>query len=110
MDEHRDARNCERPRRVAVLSSSRWSPFRGSIHYLSLALAELGHEVLYVDPPVSPTSLVRHPDRLQDLRGPTLATLAPRVRRWIPRVVPGQNSAIGQRLNARLISAGLDRL
>lgn len=95
--------------RIAVLSSSRWSAFRGSMHWLAMALAELGHDVLYVDPPISLLSLIRQPDRRRDLTGPRLERPLPRFQVWHPQVVPGQNSAAGQRINARLLRRGIHR-
>lgn len=79
------------------------------MHWLSLALADLGHEVLYVDPPVSPLSLIRQPDRRRDLAGSALERPAPRFTVWHPRVFPGQNSAVGQAANARLLRGGVRR-
>jgi teichuronic acid biosynthesis glycosyltransferase TuaH len=79
------------------------------MHWLAMALAELGHEVLYVDPPVSPLSLVRQPDRRRDLTGARLEQPLPRFRVWHPLVVPGQNNPAGQRINARVLRSGVRR-
>lgn len=72
------------------------------------ALADLDHTVLYVDPPVSPLSLLRQPARLSDLVGRRDETVDG-VHVWRPRVLPGQNSRVGQRLNTSLLDRGLQR-
>lgn len=90
-----------------MLASARWSQFRGQSQYVALALAELGHDVLYVDPPVSPVSVVRDRARLPDLIGHAVEHPDPRLTVWRPRVVPGQNSMFGQAFNARLIRYGI---
>jgi teichuronic acid biosynthesis glycosyltransferase TuaH len=95
---------------IAVVSPARWSLFRLSKQYTAMALAELGHEVLYVDPPVSVGSALRDRDRIRDLRGPRLTEAAPGLRVWRPVVAPGQNSTAGQRVNAALLSRGIHRL
>ncbi|MHB8669969.1 MAG: glycosyltransferase [Acidimicrobiales bacterium] len=95
--------------RSAVLSSSRWAGFLGNVQALALALFDRGHDVLYVDPPVSPLSLLRQPQRIRDLTGRALERPHPRLRIWRPRVLPGQNSAFGQRMNARLLDRGISR-
>ena len=96
--------------RVVVLSSARWGAFQVSKQLVSHSLADLGHEVLYVDPPISPLSFIRHPDRLGDLR--TRAVRSPRegVTVWTPRVIPGQNSSLGQSLNAAVMGRRLESL
>ncbi|MEY2423452.1 MAG: teichuronic acid biosynthesis glycosyltransferase TuaH [Acidimicrobiaceae bacterium] len=94
---------------VAVVSPARWSLFRLSKQYLSLAFASLGHDVLYVDPPVSVASTVRDRDRMRDLRGPRMEAAATGLRVWHPVVAPGQNSHLGQRLNAALLRRGITR-
>lgn len=92
-----------------MLSPARWSLFRLSKQYTALALAALGHDVLYVDPPVSIGSVVRDRDRLRDLRGPRSVSPAPNLRVWRPIVAPGQNTRAGQRFNARLLERGIAR-
>jgi glycosyltransferase involved in cell wall biosynthesis len=92
-----------------MLASARWSQFRGQSQYVALALAELGHDVLYVDPPVSPFSVVRNRARAPDLFGAALERPAPNVLVWRPRVMPGQNAWLGQRVNARLTERGIAR-
>src|SRR5439155_5833976 len=79
------------------------------MHYLALAFAQLGHDVLYVDPPVSPLSLIRHPDRRADLFGPATLRPADHLEVWKPRVLPGQNSSVGQRVNATIVERGMAR-
>jgi len=93
--------------RVALVSSARWSSFRLSKHFVALALANLGHDVLYVEPPVSPLSLVRHRQRWADLRHPRDEQVQDRLWVWGPRVLPGQNSAAGQRANAVFLARGV---
>jgi teichuronic acid biosynthesis glycosyltransferase TuaH len=95
---------------VVVLSSARWDSPPLSKHYIARALAELGHDVLYVEPPVSILSPLRDRSRLRDLVGPTLRVIKPRLRVWRPRAVPAQNSSASQWVNARLIERGLARL
>ncbi|MFZ6004376.1 MAG: glycosyltransferase [Actinomycetota bacterium] len=91
---------------VAILSSARWSSFWVSKQLVARALARLQHDVLYVDPPVSPLSLIRQPARLSDLLGPR-DDERDGVRVWRPRAMPGQNSGIGQAVNASLLTKGL---
>lgn len=73
------------------------------------AFASRGHDVLYVDPPVSPLSVIRQAGRHRDLTGPSDTEETVGLRVWHPRVVPGQNSAGGQRINAGLLYRGLKR-
>lgn len=91
-----------------MLSSARWSSFRLSKQHLSIALAEAGHDVLYVDPPLSAGSLLRDRSRWPDLRGRDEVGEAG-VRVWHPIVLPGQNDRRVQRLNARLLRRGIRR-
>ncbi|MGQ0831582.1 MAG: glycosyltransferase [Microthrixaceae bacterium] len=91
---------------VTILSSARWSSFWVSKQLVARALAGLDHSVLYVDPPVSPLSLIRQPGRVHDLMGPRDEQHGD-VRVWRPRVIPGQNSSLGQRINAALLMRGL---
>lgn len=95
------------PTRVAVLSSARWASFKLSKHSVSEALAELGHEVLYVDPPWSHGSLLRDGTRREDRRAPVDEAVAPRLDIWRPRVLPGQNLAVVQLANASLLRRGI---
>lgn len=96
--------------RVAVLSSARWAAFRRSKHFVSLALAQLGHQVLYVDPPVSPLSLLRDRDRLADLLGPAVVRAdQPGLTIAHPRALPGQNSTLGQRVNSLIVQRAIRR-
>lgn len=92
---------------VVLLSSARWRSFRLSKHFVSLALAELGHRALYVDPPVSVGSLVRHPERRTDLVGPRHEAPLPGLQVWHPLALPGQNSAVAQWANAALLRRGI---
>jgi teichuronic acid biosynthesis glycosyltransferase TuaH len=95
------------PMDVAVLSSARWSSFRLSKHHIAQALARDGHEVLYVDPPLSPVSVLRNPARRSDLRAPRDLEVERGLRVWRPRVIPGQNGRIGQSANAAVLQRGL---
>jgi teichuronic acid biosynthesis glycosyltransferase TuaH len=95
--------------KVLFLSSARWSGERLSKQDLASALASLGHEILYVDPPVSPLSPIRDPGRARDLLSREQAPAQRGVRVWTPTVLPGQNSAVGQRCNARLLARGVRR-
>ena len=95
---------------LAVLSSARWDEYWGNIHYLDRALVRLGHQVLHVDPPLSPLSVLRHPDRMSDLVGRRVRGADDGVTVWRPRVLPGQNSRAGQVVNSRLLRRGLSRL
>ena len=95
--------------RVVVLSPGRWGEYRGNMHNLAIALVELGHDVLYVDPPVSPLSVLRQPGRARDLFGRSDHRSPEGVHVWAPRVLPGQNSPPGQRANARLLARGIQR-
>lgn len=92
--------------RVAVLSSARWSSFWVSKQLVARALSGLGHEVLYVDPPVSPLSLLRQPSRRSDLLGPRHEQIDG-VDVWRPLVVPGQNGRVGQQVNAAWLARGV---
>lgn len=92
---------------VALLSSARWRSFRLSKHFVSLALAELGHRALYVDPPVSVGSVVRHPERRTDLVGPRHEAPVPGLEVWHPLALPGQNSAAAQWANGALLKRGI---
>src|SRR5438270_5513041 len=94
---------------VAVLASGRWAAFRGSLHSTAVALGEAGHDVVLVDPPVSPLSLVRHRDRWRDLTARRRESVAPGVDLWRPVVAPGQSSPLGQRLNAPWLAHGIGR-
>jgi teichuronic acid biosynthesis glycosyltransferase TuaH len=96
--------------RVVAVSSSRWSGYSSSLGSLATAFSDLGHHVLYVDPPVSPLSLVRQPERLGDLLGAARESPRPGLEVWRPRVVPGQNSAVGQRVNTAILRRGIGRL
>ncbi len=94
---------------VAVLSSARWSGMWLSKQRVSEALARLGHTVLYVDPPLSPLSVLRQPARRADLRAAVDERAAEDLAVWRPRVVPAQNSRWGQAVNARLLAGGVHR-
>lgn len=65
--------------------------------------------MLYLDPPLSVLSPVRHPARLGELVGPSSTRPRAGVTVRTPRVLPGQNSRIGQSLNARLLAADVRR-
>lgn len=93
---------------LAVLSSTRWASAWLSKQHLAAAWREAGHEVLYVDPPVSILSPLRQPDRLRDLIGRSRRSVDG-IEVWTPRAAPGQNLAAVQRANARLIRWGIDR-
>jgi teichuronic acid biosynthesis glycosyltransferase TuaH len=95
--------------RAAVLSPSRWASFRLSKQFVALALAEAGHEVLYVDPPVSPLSALRDRRRLADLAAPALERPAPGLAVWRPRVLPAQDRASVQRINGGVVARGIAR-
>lgn len=95
--------------RVVVLSSTRWSSAWLSKQHLTAALARLGHEVLYVDPPVSPMSLLRQRDRFGDLLSFGDERPLPGVTVWRPRVLPAQDSAVVQPVNARHLVGGILR-
>src|SRR5207244_4659592 len=86
---------------------ARWRAFHVSKQLVSAALARLGHDVLYVDPPLSPFSL-RHRDRLIDLSRKPLHPRA-NLEVWTPLVLPGQNGRVGQRLNGRILLRGVAR-
>lgn len=92
-----------------MLSSARWSSFRLSKHFVALALAERGEDVLYVDPPVSPLSVLRDPTRRADLVGVRDEVAPSGVRVWRPVVAPGQNGRVGQPVNGRLLARGVRR-
>lgn len=94
---------------VALLSSARWRSFRLSKHFVAVALAELGHRTLYVDPPVSAGSAIRHPARRADLFGPRHEATAPGLQVWHPLALPGQNSRVGQWANAGLLEQGISK-
>ena len=66
--------------------------------------------MLYIDPPLSPLSLIRHPERLTDLRGRRVSDIDARLSVWRPVVVPGQNSRIGQFVNGLILERGIRRL
>lgn len=91
------------------MSSARWSGFRLSKHFVARELAARGHDVLYVDPPVSVGSLARNRSRWRDLTDDRIERAEHRLTVWRPVVLPGQNSAVGQRLNGRLLSDGIAR-
>lgn len=93
--------------RATILSPSRWASFRLSKHFIASALAARGDEVLYVDPPLSPLSAIRQPARKADRRAPKDETVNAHLHVWRPRVLPGQNSAVGQSVNATLLARGL---
>lgn len=95
--------------RICVLSPARWDAFQVSKQLVTRALAEMGHDILYVDPPISPLSLIRHPDRLNDFRRPASRHALPNLQVWTPRVVPGQNARLGQRVNGALLRRGILR-
>jgi glycosyltransferase involved in cell wall biosynthesis len=76
---------------------------------VALTLGAAGHDVLFVDPPLSPLSVLRHRSRAADARAPADETVAEGVRLWRPKVLPGQNSALGQAVNARLLLRGVRR-
>src|SRR3954447_22294369 len=90
-----------------LLSPSRWASFRLSKHFIASTLAAQGDDVLYVDPPLSALSGGRQPARRNDRRAPRDETVAPHLRVWRPRVVPGQNGGIGQAINAGVLARGL---
>ena len=92
---------------ILVLSSGRWSSAPGSMHYTAGALCALGHRVLWVDPPVSPVSAVRQPERWTDLRGPRHEQPPGGPEVWRPVVAPGQNGSFGQTVNARWLLRGI---
>lgn len=94
--------------RVVVLSSTRWdSPWLSKQH-LAAAWRRRGDSVLYVDPPVSVLSLLRQPDRARELLSRSDRQDGG-VDVWTPRVVPGQNRSVPQRLNAGRIVRGARR-
>src|SRR5438309_11990717 len=100
----------ENTMQVAVISPARWSLFRLSKQYLAAALASSGHEVVYVDPPVSVGSVVRDRTRWRDLVGSRVESPHPRLRVWHPIVLPGQNTRFGQSVNAFTMAGKLQRL
>lgn len=93
--------------KAVLVSPARWRSFRLSKQYIALALSRLGHDVLYVDPPVSPLSLLRQPSRWRDLAGDSDDRPSPHLRVWHPRAVPGQNTVVGQRLNGDALHRGV---
>src|SRR5689334_19585657 len=95
--------------KVVVLSPARWSAARRLPQFIAGALALLGHEVLYVDPPVSVLSPLRDRARLQDLRGPRSERGPDGLAVWHPVVLPGQNARIGQAANAAMLERGIRR-
>ncbi len=92
---------------AVVVSSARWEGDPLSKHHIARALAGLGAEVCYVDPPVSVLSPLRNPARLGDMWGARDAEVAPGLHLWRPWALPGQNSRLGQRMNAGLLARGL---
>lgn len=96
--------------RVAVLSPARWGGFWGSMHYTALGLRALGHEVLWVDPPLSPLSPLRQPERRADALGARREVTAEGVAVWRPIVLPGQSSRPAQAANGRWLARGVRRL
>ncbi len=68
------------PVKVLFLSPASFGSFRRSKQFLALAMGRQGHEVGYVEPPVSPLSVIRQPQRWRDLIGPSLRSPAPGVR------------------------------
>jgi teichuronic acid biosynthesis glycosyltransferase TuaH len=96
------------PMQATVLSSTRWASPWLSKQHLAVSLGALGHDVLYVDPPVSPLSVLRQPERWVDLRGGTRPA-ATGVRVLTPRVLPGQDLRLIRPLNARLVAGGAAR-
>ena len=95
--------------RATVVSSARWSSFRLSKHFIALALAAQGHDVLFVDPPVSPLSVVRSPQRRRELLGPSDERPAANLRVWHPRVLAPQSHPAVRAVNDRLIARGIAR-
>lgn len=65
--------------------------------------------MLYVDPPVSPLSLIRHAGRWRDMITPYRKTESPCLGVWTPKVLPGQNTRVGQTLNSVVLARGLRR-
>ncbi len=92
-----------------VLSSLPLAQYAHATHHRAKALANLLEPVLYVDPPVSPLSLIRHPERRGDLIGPRFAVDPAGLRVWKPTVIPGQNTPGTRAVNARLLRAGIVR-
>ncbi len=82
---------------VAVLSSARWSLFRLSKQHLSLAMARDGHQVVYVDPPLSPLSVLRNRDRMADFRAAADEEPEPRLHVWRPRSCPVRTAPSARR-------------
>ena len=76
---------------------------------LSEALARLHHRVLYVDPPVSPFSVLRDRSRLRDLFATSSSEPLPGLQLWRPRVLPGQNARLVMRGNTSILRAGVER-
>lgn len=97
------------PLGILVLSSQRWSGPPGSMHFTAEAFCRLGHRVLWVDPPVSPMSGFRQPERWADIRGPRDEHPPGGPTVWRPVVAPGQNRAAGQALNGRWLRNGIGR-
>lgn len=95
---------------VGVISPARWSLFRLSKQHLAIALARAGHDVVYVDPPVSVGSVLRDHERWRDMKSARVEVADADLRVWRPVVLPGQNSSFGQQINARLLSRGLQRM
>lgn len=89
-----------------MLSSTRWDSAWLSKQHLAAAWRGAGHQVLYVDPPVSVLSPLRQPERTRDLFGRSRRTDRG-VAVWTPRALPAQNDARAQRWNARLIHRGV---
>jgi glycosyltransferase involved in cell wall biosynthesis len=92
---------------VAVLSSARWASFKLSKHFVAEAMAAAGNDVLYVDPPFSAGSLIRDRNRRADRAAPAEERPQPRLQVWRPRVLPGQNAAVGQLVNAAVLRRGV---
>ncbi len=94
---------------VAVIAQARWSGFRLSKQFIALAFAELGWHALYVDPPLSPMSVVRHSESVADLLAPRSERHSERLSIWRPVAIPGQNARLGQRSNAGHLARGILR-
>lgn len=77
------------PRPIVVYSAGTpWDGFQGTDQHVAGRLSRYA-DVLYVDPPVSLLSGLRHPDITAPMKGPRLRKIGPDLWRLTPLVLPG---------------------